>query len=153
MISIGIAIALAIQSNNAILDDPTYKQLSRLVGGHWHNPAGKNFVIDNRFRFEADGKLIQSSGSVTAGGKTVLFMHASMGWDQAKKSVFYLDIHDNDTVYSGHIKLIKDTLVFDFGELYNPKPHYMIKMKFIDDDHYEASEGQGAKLVMTRSRE
>ncbi len=153
MILIGIAMTLVVHNIHPISDDPTFNQLSRLVGGHWQNATGQNYLIDNHFRFEADGKLIQSSGSVAAGRKTVLYMHASMGWDRVKKSIFYLDIHDNDTVYAGHIKLEKDALVFNFGELFDPKPHYTIRMRFLDDDHYEASEGFGPNLLMTRSRD
>jgi len=152
MTALVLASVLAWQGNAAITSDPAYKELSRLVGGHWENAAGSPFKVVNRFRFEVGGTLIRSDGKVTQNGKAVLYMHANLGWDKATKSVFYVDLHNNDTVYTGHVALVEGTLVYDFGELHNPKAHYSIKMKFIDDDHYEG-QGGGEDLKMTRVKD
>ena len=148
---IALAGVLVGQGSPAITSDPTFRELSKLVGGHWENSGSKVKVV-NRFRFEVGGTLIRSDGTVTMNGKIVLYLHANLGWDKATKSVFYVDVHDNDTVYTGHVALEKGVLVYKFGELHNPKAHYEIKMKFIDNDHYEGL-GAGEDLKMSRVKD
>ncbi len=88
MIAFVLASVLAWQGSADITADPTYKELSRLVGGHWESTNTPKIKIVNRFKFAVDGKLIRSEGTVTAGGNTVLYMQANLGWDKATKSVF-----------------------------------------------------------------
>lgn len=152
MIAFVLASVLTLQGTPAITSDPAFKELSKLVGGHWERSGSSGLKVVNRFRFEVGGKLIRSDGTVTVNGKTVLYMHANLGWDKATKSVFYVDFHNNDTVYSGHVTLDKGTLIYDFGELHDPKAHYVIKMKFLDNDHYDAGDG-GETLKMTRVKD
>jgi hypothetical protein len=149
---VALAAVLTWQGSNEITSDPTFKELSKLVGGHWVNTGSQGVKVVNRFRFEVGGKLIRSDGTVTMNGKTVLYMHANLGWDKSTKSVSYVDLHDNDTVYTGHVTLDSGVLIFNFGELHNPKAHYTIKMKFIDNDHYEG-QGAGGDLKMIRIKD
>ncbi len=152
MITLALASVLTFQGTAAIKSDPTFRELSKLVGGHWENSGSKGVKVVNRFRFESGGTLIQSDGTVMVNGKVVLYMHANLGWDKSTKSIFYVDFHDNDTVYNGHVKLVDGSLVYEFGDLHNPKKHFTIKMKFLDNDHYEG-EGAGEDLMMTRVKD
>ncbi len=81
--------------------------------------------------------MIRGAGSVTVGGKTVLYVQPNMGWDPVLKRVTYIDFHNHDTVYMGHIELKGGWMEYDFNEFANPKKHYAAKSRFTGPDTYE----------------
>lgn len=152
MISLILSALFAVQGFSDITKDPVYKELSKLVGGRWESVSAPGVKVVNRFRFEVSGTAIRSQGIVTVSGKDVLHMHANFGWDSSTKSVYYIDFHNNDTVFSGHVTLMNGSLVLDFGELFEPKHHYKVSFTFLDNDHYN-SLLNGSVQKMTRIKE
>jgi hypothetical protein len=142
-------IALAALTQGVLMD-PAYRELSKLVGGDWYSRPDANTVIHQHFEFGVEGKVIRGTGDVKVGGKTVLYIHSNMGWDPVSKSVTYVDFHNHDTIYMGHITAGSDGLKYDFNEFADPKKHYAATCKFTDKDHYQFIVGKEA-LTMTRS--
>jgi len=142
-------IALASLQQEPILSDPTYKELSKLVGGDWSAHPDANTVIRQHFEFGVDGKVIRGTGSVQVHGKTVLYIHSNLGWDPVAKKVTYVDFHNHDTIYMGHVTLKDGWLEYDFNEFADPKKHYDAKSRVVDANHYEFMVGQ-EKISMER---
>jgi hypothetical protein len=137
---------VAVLSQQApILDDPTYKELSKLVGGNWEAHPDADTAVHQHFEFAVEGKVIRGTGTVEVKGKTVLFIHSNLGWDPVLKQVSYVDFHGYDTIYMGHITLRNGSLNYDFNEFANPKKHYAAQCRFTDENHYEF--GVGAEVL------
>jgi hypothetical protein len=134
----------------AILGDPTFMELGKLVGGDWTSHPDANTFVKQHFEYGVEGKVIRGTGSVSVGGKTVMYIHSNLGWDPVAKKVTYVDFHNHDTIYMGHITLNNGTLDYDFNEFANPKKHYEAKCKFIDKNHYQFIVG---KEVLTMERD
>jgi hypothetical protein len=135
MISAFISALLLQQA--AILTDPTYQELSKLVGGEWVSHPDAGTVVHQHFEFGVEGKVIRGTGSVVVGGKTVLYIHTNLGWDPIAKKVTYVDFHNHDTIFLGYIVLNQGWLEYGFNEFADPKKHYEAKSRFTDKDHYE----------------
>jgi hypothetical protein len=99
-----LAAFTAVLRQAPVLTDPTFKELSKLVGGEWVG-RGPKVEIHHKFEFAVDGKMIKGHGQVRVGGRVVLEMQPNMGWDPVAKQVTYVDFHDFDTVYTGHVSL------------------------------------------------
>lgn len=130
-------IPLFLSEPDGILADPTYKALSRLVGGHWEAKLGPDAVLRQQYRFAVDGKMIRGEGSVSVGGKTMLHIQANFGWDPIAKKVTYVDFHNHDTIFMGYVTLEKDDLRYAFTEFANIKKEHLAHSHFVDDNHYE----------------
>lgn len=141
--------ALALFQKDPVLSDPTYKELSKLVGGDWTAQADAKTVVRQHFEFAVEGKVIRGTGSVEVGGKTVLFIHSNLGWDPIAKKVTYVDFHNHYTIYLGHIVLNKGWLEYNFNEFADPKKHFEAKSRFTNPNHYEFTVGKEA-LTMRR---
>jgi len=133
----------------AILSDPTYQELSKLVGGNWTSHPDADTLIRQHFEFGVEGKVIRGTGSVEVKGKTVMYIHSNLGWDPIAKKVTYVDFHNHDTIYMGHIVLKNGWLEYDFNEFADPKKHYEAKSRIVDANHYEFTVG---KEVLTMER-
>jgi len=129
---------------------PAFRELSKLVGGDWTGHIDANTVIHQRFEFAVEGKVIRGTGAVTVQGKTVLFLHSNLGWDPVAKQVSYVDFHNHDTIFLGHITMDGSSLKYDFKEFADPKKHYEAKCSFVDANHYRFTVGTEV-LTMERS--
>lgn len=80
---------------------PALEFAHRLCGGTWKLVQSQ---IEAEFRFlkAQDGQIVEGQGTVTANDHTTR-VFSRFGWDPIKKSVFYLDMHNNDCVYFGHV--------------------------------------------------
>jgi len=132
-----LALHSARQQTEPILSDAAYKELSKLVGGEWVGSVGGSAEVHNRFEFAVDGKMIKGNGYVLAGGKTVLRTQPNLGWDPVARQVSYVDFHNHDTVYVGHVTLKDGWMLYDFSQLSDPKRHFTGKSRFTDPNHYE----------------
>ncbi len=147
---IALVLGLALQ-NAPILDSPTFKALSKLVGGRWEAKVDADTLISHRFEFDVDRRMIRGRGTVTSKGKVVLRIQANFGWDTVSKKVSYVDFHDENTVYVGHVALEDGWIVYNFSELSDSTKKHLMKAKFVDDNHYSFSLGT-QDLVLIRKR-
>ena len=108
--------------DDAYLTGPVFSELKRFVGGTWNGTFPNGLAIALKFDWAAGGKVIRGDGTVSKDGKTVMYLHPSLGWDPAKKKVSYLDMHNNDTIYLGTVDLDKGWIVLDFVDALKPKP-------------------------------
>jgi len=134
-----------------VLQDPAFMELSKLVGGDWEGSVGEGAAVHNHFEFAVDGKMVKGNGTVTAGGHVVLRTQPNMGWDPVAKKVSYVDFHNHDTVYAGHVSMQDGWMVYDFTELAQPRNHFTARSRLIDADHYEFLLGNEV-IKMTRKR-
>jgi hypothetical protein len=123
-------------ASEPILTDPALVQLSKLVGGHWEGNLG-GAKVNNRFHFAAGGLMVKGEGVVTLNGKTVLYTQPNMGWDASTKSVFYVDFHNHNQVMMGHVTARDGWLLFEFGDMTNPKARFSARSKLTDKNTYE----------------
>lgn len=147
---IGFLLPLLMMQKAPILLDPTYRELGKLVGGSWEGSAGPA-VVRQHFTYAVDGKMIRGEGTVTVKGKVVLRTQANFGWDPVLKSVTYVDFHDHDTVYMGHVVLEKGWMVYDFREFADSSKKFLAKSHFLDGSHYEFLLGD-EKIALSRKR-
>ena len=150
MISLFLSFAL-LQQAESIQSDPTFKELSKLVGGNWVGHVNADTEIRQHFEFAVDRKLIRGNGSVLVKGKVVLYTQANMGWDPSVKKVFYVDFHNHDTVYMGHVTLKDGWMEYDFSEFADSTKHYDARSKFTDKNHYQFLLGKET-ITMERKR-
>lgn len=132
-----LAPLLLLQQAAPVLQDPTYKELSKLVGGDWVGHFDANTTIHQHFEFDVDGRMIRGHGFVTSGSRTVLFMQPNLGWDPVARQVSYVDFHNHDTVFLGHVTLKDGWFNYDFHEFADPSKHYSAKSRIVDKSHYE----------------
>src|SRR5476649_1412088 len=102
---VNLVVYAALQGKG-ILEDPAYRELSKLVGGDWISHVDTNTTVHQHFEFAVEGKVIRGTGTVEVKGKTVMYIHSNMGWDPIAKKVTYVDFHNHDTIYMGYITLV-----------------------------------------------
>jgi hypothetical protein len=134
-------LSIAALHQDPILRDPTYKELSILVGGNWEAHPNPGLVIRQHYEFGVDGKVIRGMGTVSMKGKTLIYIHANFGWDPVAKRVTYVDFHNHDTIYMGYVTMKDGWLNYDFKEFSDPNKRYQAKSQFTDRDHYQFSLG------------
>ena len=132
---IGLIALMATVSRAGIKADPAFALARQLVGGSW---SGKVGAMDVEFHFwlEHDGQLIRGHGTGRQGKKVVVTMESSYGWDAAAKQPYYLDQHNQDTVYFGHIHAEGQTVVTEFKGLATDGGVYLSKEHFDDPNTY-----------------
>lgn len=119
------------------LSDPAMKLALNLCGGHWHY-AGPKIQVDLTFKAELDGKMVAGEGIIHA-GKVSLFSHSRFGWDPVQKKVYYLDTHQQDTVYFGHV-IVKDGVwTNEFSTLVGADGHWVQRAKLTDKNTLDSS--------------
>jgi hypothetical protein len=114
------------------------KDLARLVGGHWEGKLG-GATVSHRYESLLDGAMVHDTGSVTQDGKVLLSIDARYGWDAHAGNTYYLDVHNADTVYFGHIVNAGGTFKLHFVNLCKPGDEFNSSFRFKDDDTMEAS--------------
>ena len=61
-----------------------------------------------------------------------------LGWDPIAKKVYYLDMHDSETTYYGHITEKNGGVEFRFGVLGSGKEDWIERGKFVGEDEWQA---------------
>jgi uncharacterized protein YndB with AHSA1/START domain len=113
--------------------DPVMAKLAPLVGGVWTN-ANPNFVVENRFTWAFDGKVIQGKATLGKGSPAEQHGDAYLGWDPVAKSVYYVDIHGGNSVYKGTVNSQGDDIIFDFAGIVGAPAKYRESMRFTGKD-------------------
>ncbi len=96
-------------------DPPALEFAHRLCGGTWKLVQSK---IEAEFRFSKamDGLIVEGHGIVSANENTMR-VFSRFGWDPGERSVYYLDMHNNDCVYFGHVNMIDGIWINHFKAL------------------------------------
>lgn len=119
-------------------DTATFNSVKRIVGGVWRGKVG-DLPVEQRFTLADGGAVVEGHGTVGDPKKPVLRMHSRIGIDSATGKVFYLDMHNADTVYFGHVHTEGADMVFDFTALSGDTGHWIAKERLTSDDHFESS--------------
>ncbi len=114
-----------------------FTMLKQMVGGVWRGTVGEKLPVVQRFSLVDGGKVIEGFGLVGDPKKPVLKMHSRIGLD-AKGGVYYLDMHNSDTVYFGSVTVAHGAGVFDFTDVTAHAGHWIAREK-IDGDRYEST--------------
>jgi uncharacterized protein YndB with AHSA1/START domain len=116
--------------------DPTLAKLAEMIGGTWTNDNPK-FKVEFRYEWALNKTALRGFGVIDKGGPKETAVESTMGWDPAKKTVYYLDLHGGNTVYKGTITPDGDVLRFEFETLIGPPAQWRSDAKFPDKDTYE----------------
>jgi hypothetical protein len=110
--------------------DPVLQKLGVLAGGRWVSPAtnadGKPFAAV-RWDWADDGRTLVGKGQIGA-----VKAEAWLGWDEAAKKVYYLDMHGKQTVYFGHVRLEGDELVYEFKSIVGKPATWLMRETYPD---------------------
>ena len=123
------------ESQKAI--DPAMEMLGRMVGGTWRTTG--SFVAEFRYEWRVKGKAIRGVGVIAKGTKDEFPSEALYGWDSAVKKVYYLDIHNHDTVYKGWVEAKDGKFTGDFAGLIGDTGSYRFEDVFTDPDTLDAT--------------
>jgi hypothetical protein len=126
--------------------------LAALVGGHWEGKLGPATVV-HRYESILDGKAIHDVGTVSMNGNVVLNIDARYGWDETAKATYYLDVHNHDTVYFGHVVNAAGTFKLHFVNLCKPADEESSSFKFTDADTMEFSIMGAGKGILHRVKD
>lgn len=116
--------------------DPTLAKLAEMIGGRWTNDNPK-FKVEFSYEWAFNKTAIRGVGVIDKGGPNETAVESTMGWDAAKKAVYYLDSHGGGTVYKGTITPDGDLLRFEFETLIGPPAKWRSEAKFPDKDTYD----------------
>jgi uncharacterized protein YndB with AHSA1/START domain len=142
----------AAQSGSGSADaDRTLSKLSQLVGGTWLN-AEPGFVVEFRYEWAFGKTAVRGLGVIDKGGRHERQVEAILGLDPVTKTVYYLDCHGGDRVFTGTVKLEGDTLAFDFTTLVGPPARWREIASFPGKDSlqftvYGEKEGKWVPVV------
>lgn len=123
-----------------IRKDPTLAKLGTLAGGTWSgylNPEKKLGLVEFRYEWDFHGTVIHGKGAIMKGTPNEMQAEAFLGWDPAKKSVYYLDVHDGQLAFLGTVKLDSDKLQYDFQSIVGPAGTHRSVAEFPDGDTYK----------------
>lgn len=116
---------------------PALAELDKFVGGVWRTEASSPTKVEFRYMKHPDGKGLMSQGVIGMGTGHPVHVHAMFGWDATAKKVYYLDTHNSDTVYYGHLELSGKDMVFTFGPAGGDMKKYSSMGRFVDDNTYQ----------------
>lgn len=120
--------------------DPVLVKASNFVGGVWHGelkaPDGSPMILEFRYSWNPDRRGIREEGVIGKGRKDAIHTFVMFGWDPIAKKVYYLDTHNSETTYYGHVQLDGDWFVFEFGPAGGDMKQYSSRGKFTDPDTY-----------------
>jgi len=117
--------------------DPALEMLGRMVGGTWRTTGG--FVAELKYEWRIPGKAIRAVGVIAKGTKDEFPSEALYGWDAAAKKVYYIDLHNHDTVYRGLVEAKDGKFIGEFGGLIGDTGTYRFEDSFVDDDTLSAA--------------
>lgn len=116
--------------------DKTLATLSNLIGGVWTNDDPK-FKIEFRYDWVFGKSAIRGLGVIDKDGPNQTLAEATIGWDPANKSVYYLDFHGSKSVFKGTIKPEGDELLFEFDSIVGTPGRWRSVAKFPKPDEYQ----------------
>jgi hypothetical protein len=118
--------------------DATYKQLKTLLGGTWVM-SGPNLDAQAKWVLGPDGVSLHGETTIAPKGQQASHALARFGWDPVAKKVYYLDAHDSETVYLGHVEPTADGLEARFKTVVGSPSEWSFTFKFNGPDQYVAS--------------
>ncbi|MBL8086908.1 MAG: hypothetical protein JNM85_02410 [Chthonomonas sp.] len=71
--------------------------------------------------------------------KPMMRANSMVGPDSNGKDVFYLDTHNESTVYFGNVTLVEGALVFDFHEMTGTRGRYLIRERLMNPDQLRST--------------
>ena len=95
--------------------DPALTELSKFVGGTWVG-EGK-MPIQQEWTWNRDKRGLTINTTIGKGTPKERLARAFLGWDPVAKKPYYLDMHDSETTYYGHLYLTDGTVEFKFGQI------------------------------------
>ena len=117
--------------------DPALVLAQKLCGGHWKY-KGPKIEVDLVFKSEQNGSLVLGTGTIKA-ETVILTSHSQFGWDPKVKKTYYLDSHQNDTVYFGHVSMDGEIWTNDFTTLVGTSGHWIQRAKLVDANTLDSS--------------
>jgi uncharacterized protein YndB with AHSA1/START domain len=134
------AVAEVVKANEE-RDMAPLNELARMIGGVWRGelkgPDGP-VVIEFTYTRHRDGVGVIGEGIIGKGTKTAMFVRSQFGWDPTAKAVYYLDSHDSETVYFGHVTLDGKQTVFTFSPVGMIPQIFSSRGQMVDDDTYQS---------------
>jgi uncharacterized protein YndB with AHSA1/START domain len=110
------------------------EQIRKMVGGTWKaevkDESGKPMEVQFTYKLHPDGKGVIGEGRI--GDST--HVYTQFGWDRLAKAVYYLDTHDSETVYFGHVFPENDDLIFTFSPIGMLPQVFGSRSRFLDGD-------------------
>ncbi len=144
---------------NTEKDMKPLNELSRMIGGIWRGeakgPEGP-IIIEFKYTRHRDGVWVVGEGVIGKGSTTAKYVMSQFGWDPVAKAVYYLDSHDSETVYFGHITLDGNQMVFTFSPVGMIPQIFSSRSRLVDNDTYQGNirRDSGEELVgLTLKRE
>jgi len=116
--------------------DAAFAKLSSFVGGVWTNDNPK-FVIEFRYEWVLDKTALRGFGTIDKGGPKEIKVESTLGWDPAKKSLYYLDFHGGQQIYFGTVKIKGDEFQYDFESIVGPPGKFRSTAQLTTPDTYE----------------
>jgi hypothetical protein len=109
------------------------------IVGKWDAVAhagSSDFKCKFTFEWNADHRGIHSDATI--GMDTAKPMHSlsMVGYDPNAKAVYYVEAHDSDTLYTGHVYLVDNKLLFKFGNYGEGENEFVSTEWFVEDNHY-----------------
>ena len=132
-------------------------QLGKLVGGKWVSTIGEGqskAIVEFQFRWHPDRKGIIGDGIIGKGSKSPVYARVTIGWDAKARKVYYLDTHNTDTIYYGHISKEGETFLYEFGEIGGDPKAFRSTDRFINRDLRESTilDKQGKTIVKFQAK-
>lgn len=117
--------------------DPALKELSKFVGGTWESEGG--LPISQHWTWNTDQRGLSVVTQINKGAPTAFEARAFLGWDAIAKKPYYLDMHNSETTYYGHVGLKDRVIEFKFGILGSGKTQWVERGKFTSADQWEST--------------
>lgn len=115
--------------------DRVFAEVSKMAGGTWRGELGNGMKVALQFQLVNDGKSLEGNGTVGDPKKPLLRMHSRIGIDREAKKVYYLDDHNGEQVFFGHVTLEDGKLVFDFTSIVGGSGHWISRSQQRGDSY------------------
>ncbi len=117
------------------------------VVGKWKAVAhaGKSdFRCEFNFEWNASHRGVHGEAQIAMDTPKPMHSYSMIGWDANAKAAYYVDAHDPDTLYTGHVYLEGGKLQFRFGNYGKGENEFVATEWFVDNDHYRSEIRQAA---------
>jgi uncharacterized protein YndB with AHSA1/START domain len=111
-------------------------RLSQLVGGTWIN-SNPDFKVELRYEWAFHRKAIRGLAVIGKGGPREQQAEAILGIDPVEKTVYYLDCHGGNQVFTGVVKQDGNDLIFEFASVIGPAGKWREVLRFPGRDAME----------------
>ncbi len=126
--------------------EPALEFIKQYSGGVWEAHFDQ-MTATLKFQVILEGRSIEGTGLVVrdvlpgakgAQPKPILAVFTRFGYDVNSKSVYVLDIHNDDTVYQGKGRLEGKVFVNDFRAIVGTPGHWIQRTSLSDKDTMES---------------